>query len=99
MLMTKIIDWDDRIGRRIKLRDLRVFFAVVECGSMAKAAALFRITQPAVSQAIVQLEHALAVKLLDRSSPLVGSARNSISLTPSRSSAKAARARLSSVRP
>src|ERR1041385_2148596 len=68
MLMTKIIDWDDRIGRRIKLRDLRVFFAVVECGSMAKAAALFRITQPAVSQAIVQLEHALAVKLLDRSS-------------------------------
>jgi len=59
--MTKIIDWHDHIGRRLRLRDLRVFFAVVECGSMAKAAALFRITQPAVSQVIVDLECALGV--------------------------------------
>src|SRR5712671_2141046 len=65
--MAKIIDWHDHIGRRLRLRDLRVFFAVVECGSMAKAAALFRITQPAVSQVIVDLECALGVKLLDRS--------------------------------
>jgi DNA-binding transcriptional LysR family regulator len=66
--MTQITDWDDYIGRRLRLRDLRVFFAVVECGSMAKAAARFRITQPAVSQVIVDLEGALGVKLLDRSS-------------------------------
>src|SRR5438067_45641 len=38
--MAKIIDWDDRIGRHLKLRDLRAVFALVECGSMAKAAAL-----------------------------------------------------------
>ena|ERR1700733_12203866 len=65
--MAKIIDWDDHIGRNLKLRDLRVFFAVVERGSMAKAAALFRVTQPAVSQIIVDLERALGVKLFDRS--------------------------------
>src|SRR5580700_8199013 len=66
--MIKITDWDDHIGRRLRLRDLRVFFAVMECGSMAQAAARFRITQPAVSQVIVELEGALGVKLLDRSS-------------------------------
>src|SRR5437660_5219695 len=66
--MAKIIDWDDRIGRHLKLRDLCVFFAVVEFGSMAKAAALFRMTQPAVSQVIVQLERAVAARLLARSS-------------------------------
>jgi DNA-binding transcriptional LysR family regulator len=66
--MAKIIDWDDHIGRRLRLRDLRVFFAVVQWGSMAKAAAQFRVSQPAVSQVIADLEHALAVKLLDRRS-------------------------------
>src|ERR1700687_2993724 len=66
--MAKIIDWDDHIGRRLRLRDLRVFFAVVQWGSMAKAAAQFRVSQPAVSQVIADLEHTLAVKLLDRSS-------------------------------
>src|SRR5262249_54065628 len=65
--MAKIIDWDDHIGRHLKLRDLRVFFAVVQCGSMAKAAAQFRVSQPAVSQVIVGLESALSAKLLDRS--------------------------------
>jgi DNA-binding transcriptional LysR family regulator len=33
---------------------------------MAKAAAALRVTQPAVSQVIAELEHALGVKLLDR---------------------------------
>jgi DNA-binding transcriptional LysR family regulator len=64
--MAKIINWDDHIGRNLKLRDLRVFFAVAECGSMAKAAAQFRVTQPAVSQIIVDLERALGVRLFDR---------------------------------
>jgi DNA-binding transcriptional LysR family regulator len=66
--MAKIIDWDDHVGRRLRLRDLRVFFVVVQCGSMAKAAAQFCVSQPAISQVIVDLERALAVKLLDRSS-------------------------------
>ena len=66
--MAKIADWDDHIGRRLRLRDLRVFFAVVQSGSLAKAAAQLRVSQPAVSQVIADLERALGVKLFDRNS-------------------------------
>jgi DNA-binding transcriptional LysR family regulator len=65
--MPKIVDWDEQIGRRLRLRDLRVFFAVLDSGSLAKAAELLRVSQPAVSQVIGDLEHALGVKLFDRS--------------------------------
>ena len=65
--MTKISDWETHIGRRLRLRDLHVFFTVVQLGSMAKAAAQLRVTQPAISQVIADLEHALGVRLLERS--------------------------------
>jgi DNA-binding transcriptional LysR family regulator len=65
--MVKTVDWESRIGRRLRLRDLHIFFAVVESGSMAKAGALLRVTQPAVSKAIGDLEAAVGVRLLDRS--------------------------------
>jgi molybdate transport repressor ModE-like protein len=58
--------WDDRTARRIKLRDLRYLAAVAECGSMAQAAKDLGTSQPAVSKAISDLEHALGVSLLDR---------------------------------
>ena len=39
IVMANIIEhWESRIGRRLKLRDLHVLFAVVQWGSMAKAA-------------------------------------------------------------
>jgi DNA-binding transcriptional LysR family regulator len=66
--MSKIVDWDSRIGRRLRLRDLHVFFTVVQTGSLAKAAANLHVSQPAVSQLIIDLEHAVGVKLFDRSS-------------------------------
>jgi DNA-binding transcriptional LysR family regulator len=66
--MAKIAETDDRIGRRLRLRDLRVFFAVVQSRSLAKAAAQLGVSQPAVSQVIAYLEHDLGVKLFDRSS-------------------------------
>jgi DNA-binding transcriptional LysR family regulator len=66
--MSKIVDWDSRIGRRLRLRDLHVFFTVVQTGSLAKAAATLQVSQPAVSQLIIDLEHAVGVKLFDRSS-------------------------------
>jgi DNA-binding transcriptional LysR family regulator len=59
--------WDDRIARRLKLRDLYVLKAVAELGSMGKAAAQLAVTQPAISKAITDLEHVLGVRLLDRS--------------------------------
>jgi DNA-binding transcriptional LysR family regulator len=65
--MAKISDWERHIGRRLKLRDLHVFFTVVELGSMAKAATHLRVSPPAVSQIIADLEHALGVSLFDRS--------------------------------
>jgi DNA-binding transcriptional LysR family regulator len=66
--MRNKIDWESQLGRRIKLRDLHVFFAVAERGSMAKAAAQLAVTTPTVSEIIADLEHALGVKLFDRSS-------------------------------
>jgi DNA-binding transcriptional LysR family regulator len=65
--MLRKIDWESQIGRRLKLRDLHVFLTVVHCGSMAKAAQQLGVSQPAVSEVIADLEHALGVPLLDRS--------------------------------
>ncbi|MGA7483440.1 MAG: LysR family transcriptional regulator [Bradyrhizobium sp.] len=62
------MDWSDRIGRRIKLRDLHVVLAVAEFGSMAKASQKLAISHPVVSKTISDLEHTLGVKLFDRSS-------------------------------
>jgi hypothetical protein len=65
------MDWSDRIGRRIKLRDLHILMAVADAGSMAKAAARLRISHPAVSKAISEIEGALGVRLFDRGSKLI----------------------------
>jgi DNA-binding transcriptional LysR family regulator len=59
--------WESRIGRRIKLRDLHILSAVVQWGSMAKAASHLAMSQPTVSESIANLEAALRVRLLDRS--------------------------------
>ncbi len=61
------MQWADRIGRRIKLRDLHILMTVVERGSMSKAAEQLAISQPVVSKSVADLEHALGVPLLDRS--------------------------------
>ena len=61
------VHWADRIGRRLKLRDLHILFAVVQWGSMAKAAHHLAISQPVVSASIGGLEQTLGVRLLDRS--------------------------------
>jgi DNA-binding transcriptional LysR family regulator len=60
------MDWVDRIGRRVKLRDLHVLLAVTQWGSMAKAARHLATSQPVLSKTIAELEHALGVRLLDR---------------------------------
>jgi DNA-binding transcriptional LysR family regulator len=64
--MPKITDWDSHIGRRLKLRNLHVFFTVVQHGSLAKAASHLGVSHPAVSQLIADLEHALGAILFDR---------------------------------
>ena len=60
------MDWDRRVGRQLRLRDLHVLQAVAQHGSMAKAAAHLSVTQPAISQSIADLEAIVGVRLLDR---------------------------------
>jgi len=58
--------WNDRLRRRLKLRDVDILLTVVQMGSMGKAAGALNMSQPAVSKAIAGLEHTLGVRLLDR---------------------------------
>jgi len=58
--------WDQRMRRRLKLRDLDTFIAVARWGSMASAASHLAVSQPAVSNAIAGMEHTLGMRLLDR---------------------------------
>lgn len=48
------------------LRQLRTFLAVVETGTVSAAAQALRLTQPAASQQLRELERALGVRLLHR---------------------------------
>jgi len=60
--------WDDRIGRRLKLKDLHTLQTIAEAGSMAKAANLLALSQPSISKAIAEMEHVVGTVLLERSS-------------------------------
>lgn len=53
---------------RVELRHLRTFEAVARLKSFTQAAEELRVTQPALSRTVRQLEDALGVTLLDRSS-------------------------------
>jgi DNA-binding transcriptional LysR family regulator len=61
------MEWESRLGRRLRVRDLYILSIVVKSGGMAKAARQLAMTQPAVSAAIATLEYLLGVRLLDRS--------------------------------
>jgi len=62
------MDWEERIGRRLTLRDLRILLAAVDAGSVSRAAAQLRVSQPAISKTISQIERAVAAQLVKRSS-------------------------------
>jgi DNA-binding transcriptional LysR family regulator len=51
----------------MKLQDLHVLMAVVQSGSMSKAAALLNTGQSAISRSIADMEQSIGVRLLDRS--------------------------------
>jgi DNA-binding transcriptional LysR family regulator len=65
--MTAAPQWNDRVRRRVKLRDVDILLTVIQTGSMGKAANALNMSQPAVSKAIADLEHTFGVRLLDRS--------------------------------
>jgi DNA-binding transcriptional LysR family regulator len=62
------MQWDDRIGRRLRLKDLHTLQIIAEVGSMAKASNRLALSQPAISKAIADMERAVGAALLDRSS-------------------------------
>jgi DNA-binding transcriptional LysR family regulator len=61
------LKWDNRIGRRLRLKDLHTLQTVAEVGSMAKASELLALSQPAISKAVSDMEHLLGALLFDRS--------------------------------
>src|SRR5262245_40248581 len=67
--------WDDKVSRRLKLKDLRTLMAVIEAGGMGRAADRLNYSQPAVSRAIAGLERTLGKRLFERG-------RKGIELTP-----------------
>jgi DNA-binding transcriptional LysR family regulator len=62
------MQWDDRIGRRLRLKDLHTLQTIAEVGSMAKASHRLALSQPAISKAIADMERTVGAALLDRSS-------------------------------
>src|SRR5438105_12897586 len=64
--MEESMQLSDRICKRIKLQDLHILMAVVQAGSMGKAARQLNTSQPNISKSIADLEYALGVRLLDR---------------------------------
>jgi regulatory helix-turn-helix LysR family protein len=57
--------WTDRIGGRVKLRDLHIALAVAEAGSMTRAAEDLAVSYPVVSKTISELESTQNLTLAD----------------------------------
>ena len=60
--------WEDRVGRRLRLKDLHTLQTVAEVGSMAKASERLALSQPAISKAISDMEQTFGAPLLNRTS-------------------------------
>jgi DNA-binding transcriptional LysR family regulator len=62
-----LMDWNNRIGRRVKLRDLHILLTLAQAGTMGRAATALSVSQPVISKAVAELEAALGARLFDRS--------------------------------
>lgn len=58
---------DKDVAQRLRLRDLQMLRVVGEERSMARAARILAVSQPAISKAIAEMERLLGAPLLDRS--------------------------------
>ena len=72
----------ERLPRRLKMGELRVFVAVLEHRSFRKAAAALHVTQPAVTKAIAGMEDLLEVRLFDRKAGGVEPTVHGLSFAP-----------------
>jgi DNA-binding transcriptional LysR family regulator len=58
------MDWEDRVGRRLKPRDLHIFMAVAKTATWPKPPSASR-SRGRSFQTIANLEHTLGVPLFD----------------------------------
>src|SRR5918998_1048058 len=58
--------WDEKIIRRLRLKDLQTLLVVAEAGNIGKAASRLNYSQPAVSKALASLERTVGKRLLER---------------------------------
>ena len=70
------MDRRHRARRKLKLRQLEILLAVADTGSMAKAASRLAISQPAISRAVADAEHALELSLCSSAASRVPIQRN-----------------------
>lgn len=70
------------LPRRLKMGELRVFVAVLEHGSVHKAAAALHLTQPAVTKTLAGLEATLGVRLFHRGTAGVEPTVHGLSFAP-----------------
>ena len=54
------------MGRRLNLRQIEAFKAVIEHGTVSRAADILNVSQPAISKLIAHLEADAEVRLFDR---------------------------------
>jgi DNA-binding transcriptional LysR family regulator len=66
MATSRAKGWSERIGRRIKLRDLHFLLALSDTQNMGRAATRLAVSRPVVSKVIVDLESTLGVELFER---------------------------------
>ena len=68
LITPRVITGGDNQGeRRVNLRQLEAFSAVMKSGSITQAAQAMHLSQPAVSKLIADLEHQIGFKLFARS--------------------------------
>src|SRR5437763_4106736 len=61
------MQWDRHLGRRLKLREVYILLIAIQAKGIGRAAKRLNMSQPAVSNAIAELERAIGYRLLDRS--------------------------------
>jgi DNA-binding transcriptional LysR family regulator len=66
----------------VDLRQLRSFVTIVRCGNFTRAAQQLGVSQPALSLSLRQLESALGLRLLDRTTRSIGLTADGLRLLP-----------------
>ena len=66
----------------VDLRQLRSFVTIVRCGNFTRAAQQLGVSQPALSLSLRQLELALGLRLLDRTTRSIGLTADGLRLLP-----------------